>query len=268
MHRAVVLAALLAAGPSARPIAAQIATNRSALYLHPTDVADARAIWVNPAGLAVSYHASIHVDLTVRDPGPDGRLGQVTGGFSSRGLGFAYQRDVFAGRAVAHTYRLGLAGASKGLGAGVALAHYRGDGQATGWDLGVVYAARRYLTAGAVVANIGRPSVRGVQLPVTIVPAVTVTPLGPALALSAHAHVTTDSVLTYAFGARWSGRARVPVALLARLDTDGQLRRAAFAFGVAVGLRDVVGAVVTMSGDLGAVDAASLYGVVFRPLDR
>ena len=258
---------LLAAHPPIR-LSAQVAPNRAALYLHPSDVADARGIWVNPAALAVFHHASIHLDLTVRDPGPGGRLAQLTGGFSSRGLGFSYQRDVFAGSAVAHTYRVGLAGASRGLSAGAAVAHYRGDGQATGWDVGLAYAARRSVTLGAVVANLGRPSIRGVRLPVTWVPGVTVTPLGGVLAVSAHAHVTVDSVLSYAFGARWSSRSRVPVALLARLDTDGHWRRAAFAFGVAVGLRDVVGAVVTTPGDLRAVDAASVYGVVVRPLDR
>lgn len=261
------LALLLIAGPPAR-LPAQVAANRASLYLHPTDVRDARAVWVNPAGLAVLYHAAVYLDLTVRNPGDAGRLEQVAAGFSSRGLGFSYQRDNFAGGPVAHTYRLGVAGAASGLAAGAAVAYYRGEATATGWDLGVVYAARPSVTVGGVLANIGRPGVRGVDLPFTAVPAVTVAPVGPSLALSVHARLTSDSVLGYAFGARWTSRGRLPVALLARLDTDGGMRRAAFAFGVSVGLDETVGAVVTASGDLRAVDAASLYGVVFRSLGR
>jgi hypothetical protein len=249
-------------------LSTQVARNRATLYLHPTEVSDARALWLNPAGLAVQYHASIHVDLTVRDPGPDGRLQQVTGGFSSRGLGFSYQRDVFDAGRLAHTYRFGLAGASGGLAAGVAAALYRGDGRATGWDVGLVYRARPSVTVGATLANLGRPDIRGVELPVTAVPAVTVSPIGPAVAVSAHARLTRDSMQGIAFGVRWSGRGRVPVALLARLDTDGELRREAFAFGVALGLQDLAGAVVTTPGDLRGLDAASIYGVVLRPLGR
>jgi hypothetical protein len=218
--------------------------------------------------MAARYHASVHLDITVRDPGARGRLGQLTAGFSSRGLGFSYQRDLFDRDSVAHTYRLGFAGGARGLAGGLAAAYYRGLGaKATGWDAGVVYALHTSITVGGVVAIIGEPDVRGVELPLTLVPGVSVAPFGPTISGSAHAHLTRDAAVRYAFSVRWSGPARVPVGLLARLDTDGRLRRESFAFGVSVGAQNLVGTVVTTSGDVGTADAASLYGVVSRSLE-
>src|SRR2546421_2380746 len=118
---------MLAAGPSGRP-APQVVPNRATAYLHPTDVRDARAIWVNPAGLAVQREASIYAELDVSNPGSRGQLRQINAGFNARGLSLGYQRDVLDAGARGHTYRLGLAGASGGLAAGFAVAHYPGDG--------------------------------------------------------------------------------------------------------------------------------------------
>jgi hypothetical protein len=55
-----------------------------------------------------------------------------------------------------------------------------------------------------------------------------------------------------------------PLALLARLDTDGDLRRGAFAFGLSLGARDHVGLVMTTPGDVSGIDQASLYGLSSR----
>src|SRR5207249_9732248 len=112
------LALLLAAASAS----AQVAANRTTLYLHPTDVTDARALWVNPAGLGRFQEASLHLDLTVGDPGAAGRLRQLTLGFNSRGFSFGYQRDVFDGGVRGHTYRLGFAGGPAGAAGGGAAA--------------------------------------------------------------------------------------------------------------------------------------------------
>ena len=42
------------------------APNRATRYLFPTDVTDARALWVNPAGLGAFPEASINLDVTER----------------------------------------------------------------------------------------------------------------------------------------------------------------------------------------------------------
>jgi hypothetical protein len=251
-------------------VSAQVAPNRATTYLHPTDVHDARALWVNPAGLAVVREASVYAELAVADPGAQGRLRQINAGFNSSGLSFGYQRDIFDGGKRGHTYRLGIAGASEGLAAGVVVAHYRGDTQGTGWDLGVAYVWTPAVTVGGVIANIGQPVVRGLPQRLTFVPGVTWRPWGGGsrAAFSAHAQITPDSVATYAFGAAWQGgrggTGRLPVAVLARVDTDRGLRRGAFALGLSIGGADRIGAVISTPGDVSGVDGASLYGVSTR----
>lgn len=264
MQGRLALAALLWAA-SAR---AQVAPNRATAYLHPTDVHDARAVWVNPAGLGVRPEASVHLDLAVDDPGASGRLRQITAGFNSRGLSFAYQRDIFDGGIRGHTYRVGLGAGQGRLAAGAAVAHYRGDTKATGWDVGVVYDLAPALTLGGLIANLGQPVVRGLEQRTSFHPGVTWRPVGPYAALSAHARFTADSVLAYGFGLRWNWGSRFPLAGVARLETDGNLRRGAFAFGLSIGRQDIVGVVATTPGDAGRIEAASLYGVATRPMGR
>ena len=249
---------------------AQVAPNRAALYLYPTDVTDARALWVNPAGLGRAEQASVHIDVTVGDPGSGGRLRQLTTGLSSRGFALGYERDLFDGGVRGHTYRLGFAGGERRLAAGVAAALYRGGTSGTGWDVGAVYDLTPSLTIGATVANVGRPVVRDSTLPVTYTPGATFRLSGARAAFSADAQMTSDGVTGYAFGATAGLRqgTPLPLGILLRVDTDRSLRRAAFAFGLSVGKQDLVGAVATTPGDLGRLDAVSLYGVSTRRLTR
>jgi len=235
-------------------------------------VRDARAIWVNPAGLAVQREASIYAELDVSNPGSRGQLRQINAGFNARGLSLGYQRDVLDAGARGHTYRLGLAGGSGGLAAGFAVAHYRGEGaKATGWDAGLTYAGfAGGLTVGGVIVNIGQPVVRGLRQRLTFVPGFTWHPRPlAALGLSAHSRVTPDSVVAYAFGLNWTSGSvqqarRWPIGIIARLDTDGGLRRGAFSLGISVGSQDRIGVVASSPGDVSRIDEASVYGLSTR----
>jgi len=249
--------------------AAQVTPNRAALYLHPSDVTDVRAVWVNPAGPGRFEEASLNLDLTVGEPGAAGRLRQLTLGLSSRGLSFGYQRDVFAAGARGHTYRIGYAAGRAGLAAGFAAALYRGGTSSRGWDLGILYDWRASLSLGGVIQNVGRPTVRGTMLPVTYVPSATLRLFAARAALSADGRFTSGGVLGYAFGLRASlgAATHVPVGLLARLDTDRALARAGIAFGVSLGSQDLAGLVATAPGDAG-IDALDLYGVSTRRFSR
>jgi hypothetical protein len=267
--RIAALAAILALPACAA--AQEVAQNRATAYLHPTDVHDARALWVNPAGLAALREASVYAEFAVQVPGSKGRLRQISAGFNSRGLSFAYQRDVFDGGRRGHTYRLGLAGAAQGLAGGGAMALYRGDTKGTGWDVGVTYSIEgaTALTVGGVIANIGQPVVRGLRQRVTFIPGATWRPVGPGSALSIHARLTSDAVIGYAFGVSWQGAgggggSSWPLGVLARLDTDGGLRRGAFSLGISLGGPDRLGVVASAPGDLSGVDAVSLWGLSTR----
>ena len=262
------LAVLLSVNPSAR-LSAQVAPNRATAYLHPTEVRDARALWVNPAGLGVLREASVYAEIAVSDPGARGRLRQLSAGFNARGLALGYQRDVLDAGGRGHTYRLGIAGSAASLAAGVAIAYYRGGGTSgTGWDLGASYDWLAGLTVGGVIRNIGQPVVRGLRQRLTFVPGATWHPTAvPAAGLSLHARVTPDSVAAYAFGLSWrtgTVQNRWPLEIIARLDTDGGLRRGAFVLGLSIGNQDRVGAVASSPGDASSIDAVSLYGLATR----
>ena len=255
----------LAVPPSGEPAAQQVAPNRANAYLFTTDVHDARALWVNPAGLGVLREASIYGEVAVGDPGSKGKLRQVNLAFNSRGLSFGYQHDVLDDGLKGNTYRLGLAGGSGGLTAGADIARYAGSGaKATGWDIGMTYVVKPPLTVGLVATNIGQPVVRGLKQTFTFIPGFTWRPIAT-VSLSTDVRITTDSVASYAFGLSWKqGTGGWPLALLARVDTDRDLRRGAFAFGLSLGARDQFGLVLTTPGDVSRVDQASLYGLSTR----
>lgn len=246
----------------------QVAPNRATAYLAATDAGDVRALWVNPAGLAARQEASVLLDLTVQEPGSGGRLTQVSTGFNARGLAFGYQRDNFTSGIHGHTYRLGLGGASKGFAFGVAVALYRGATGGTGWDFGVRYDWRPQLTIGGAVRDVGKPTVRGVPLEATFVPSVTLRPLGDWLALSAQAEATSSATGGYAVEARaaWPGARRL--AVLARLDTNRELRRRVLSFGLALGRANSVGLVGSFPGGGAQENVLSAYGVSTRTQPR
>lgn len=244
---------------------AQVAPNRATSYLVATDVLDARAIWVNPAGLGVRPEASVMLDLTVVQPGATGRLGQVTAGFNARGLSLGYQRDNFPNGVHGHTYKLGFAGGTGRFSGGLGVALYRGGHGGTGWDLGLRYDWLSTLTIGGAIRNIGEPTVRGVRQDATAFPAITVRPFGSILALSAQASLASASTTrgyTAEVSAQWPGTPSV--GLLARYDTDGSLHRRALLFGLSIGSRDRVGLVGSTPGDASRLDAVNLYGVSSR----
>src|SRR3954468_19350806 len=111
-------AVLLTAEPPNRLTAQSVAPNRATAYLFPTDVHDARAVWVNPAGLAVLREASVYAEIGIGDPGSRGKLRQINAGFNSRGLSLGYQRDILDVGIRGSTLRIGLAGGAQGLSVG------------------------------------------------------------------------------------------------------------------------------------------------------
>lgn len=251
---------------AAAPVTAQVAPNRATRYLFQTDVLDGRAVWVNPAGTAVTASASVYGDIVVGVPDDATRFQQLSAGFSSRGLTFGYQYDDFE-TGVGHTYRLGLAGGSGPLAIGAAAAYYRGGTSAWGYDVGAVFRPGRGLVLGATAASIGEPVVRGLRQDFAFIPGATLTPFGPSLEVSVQGRLA-GAAESYSVGARWQPPLAFRSALIVRLDTDSDLRTTGFAFGVAIGGQDQAGLVLTTPRDLATVEATSVYGVATRPMGR
>jgi hypothetical protein len=109
---------------------------------------------------------------------------------------------------------------------------------------------------GAVLANIGQPSVRGIDLLLSLRPAVTLHTPESAFAFQAQADIQTNGLRGVAVGTA------IKVAfvhLMARLDTNGDFQRESFTFGLSIGGQSRVGSLMTGSGDLNNMDAASLH---------
>lgn len=263
--------ALLSAG-APRGAGAQ-AEARSRDYLFVTSVDDARAAWVNPAGLGWVPEASIMGEVGVERSGGSLRLDQYTLGLNSRGLGVAYLRDRSRDSVSVGVFRIGL-GLPFGAGAiGAAVSNYRGTRE-QGYDLGARYPVLTVLDVGLVVRDIGRPQavVAEAPIPVSTVVGATWT-VAPNLAnLSAEAIAVERPGPTSGFDLRYRGgfvlRAtrpwRVALHAAAEVGNDGALRR--WSLGVIVGGLDRVGIVAgaAPTTGLGEPQVFSALGVASR----
>ncbi len=157
-------------------VTAQGVSGRSQDYLFLTNVADVRALWVNPAGLALVPEASILGELTFERLSGDLRVEQYAVGFNTRGVSFGYQRNRLVGEKPVSTLRTGFGFPFRGGSLGVTLSRYRQDStRSFGADFGLIYVPRVAVQLGLVVRHLGRPTVRGADLPVTTVGAAQMT---------------------------------------------------------------------------------------------
>jgi hypothetical protein len=240
-----------------------VAVNRSDTYLFPAEVSDARALWVNPAGLGIKQEASVYFDLTVADPGSLGQLRQLNLGFNARGLAFGYQRDQFSGGTRGSTYKLGFGVGEGSLAAGLGAALYRGDTKGTGWDLGVTYKAAASLVLAGVIGNIGQPTVRGVEQRVQYTASAALQ-VAPGVGFGALARAGTSGMQAYGVDARFDFDPGFPLGFVARLDTDQKLRRTQFALGFSIGSLNQMGLVATSPGDASSINDVTLFGMTSR----
>src|SRR5262245_19776575 len=162
-RRFVVLLALLTA-----PALQAQTSPRSATYLFSANVEDARALWVNPAGVGVFPLATLYAEFTA-DQGSgttsDWSLRQYSLVLHSRNIRISYQRDRFETGGSDGTWRVGAAfplGRRSAI--GTAVTFTSPERQIL---LGLRMSPARLLDIGAVLENIGRPTINGVKQPVT-----------------------------------------------------------------------------------------------------
>ena len=244
---------------------AQVAVNRNSRSIFAADPGDARSIWVNPGALGLLGTLSVYADLTLglEPPYETGSpVSQISLGFNSFFFAVSYQFDRMpdpfgtGGTVRGHAVRAALWGRYQRLGAGGTTTWYSGGDGGVGFDIGAVYRAGTVLDLGAVVANLGEPSVRGTDLRVRFRPALTVHSPNEALALQAQSDLGTDRVWGFSVGTRIR---LAGVQWTARLDTDGELRRESIVFGLSIGGESRVGALASGNGDFSIADAVSLH---------
>lgn len=253
--------------------AAQRSEPRSRDYLFITNVDDARATWVNPAGLGWIPEASVLAEVLVDRSSGSLRLGQYTLGLNSRGLGLSYLRDRSRDTVSVGLFRLAL-GLPLGQGAiGAAYTNYS-NSHDQGFDLGLRYPVLAGLDVGVVVRDISRPQPAAAEpvKPVTTVAGATwaVVPNGVTVSAEAIAAERPRPASGFDWGYRGGFTIRTsrpwPVELVAaaQVDQGGTLRQ--WSLGLVIGRLDRVGLVTGAlpTSGLGSVDRFSAVGVASR----
>ncbi len=187
--------ALVWAAACTRQATAQLYPAQPARYLLTTEAADARALWVNPAGLARRPEASIGGDATVDRTSGTLRLSQVGLSLQSRGLAFGWSRNSYPGGLSASSYALGVGFGDEALSVGATRHWYRGGRSATAWDVAVRARTTPAVDVSVVWRLIGSPVMRDTVFhvfrtwPSSIVPAASLRLFGGRLRLTAEAEV-------------------------------------------------------------------------------
>ncbi len=255
-------------------LVAQSPKPRSLDYLSVASVDDARASWLNPAGLARVLEASVMAEVVVdRPPAGDPRLAQYTLGMNSRGISFAFARDRGSDTLGISIFRFGLGlplGRSGSLGWAVSL--YRAGVRDEGVDVGLRWGLGRAIEFGAVVRNLSEPVVRDTVLPLTGVGAIAWSPLWQRVELAAEAHAVRRKEEggyegRYRAGLRLATGGRTPVRLVLSVDFGGSLKPRRWTAGLVVGAQDRIGVLGSASpeaGEPGRLDRFSAFALASR----
>lgn len=163
MRRAGALALLLGAASALPKVAAaQSFVPQPQEYMLTTDAGDARALWVQPAGLGKTREASIAALFTANRIGGNISAGQYGLTIASGVLAFGWQHDRLRGGNKSDAFVVGLAGGTPEFSIGADRRWYRGTNTKDGsWDLGARYMATWRLETSLVWRDLGSPVVVG-----------------------------------------------------------------------------------------------------------
>jgi hypothetical protein len=277
LRRPILILLVAALAAAAAPASGQAVRSRSADYLFAATPTDARALWVNPAGLALLTGASVMAEAAIDFPQDSSvRFAQWTLGFNSRGLSVGYQRDRFGEDPNTGTLRFGLALPFKrgSVGASFSLYHGAPDDTAShrGFDFGARYRPLEMIDLGLVVRNIGRPMPRLEKSPVTGVLGANLTfvPQHAALQLEAAAAERLEASgydLGYRAGIILASGGSLPFSLLTSLELDSDFKLNSWVLGVVIGGKDsgsLIASGPTGSGVDTRLQRLSVTGVATR----
>lgn len=252
---------------------AQAVRPRSGDYLFVSTADDARAIWLNPAGLAVVLEASVMAEIAVDRPvGSDLRLGQWTVGFNSRGVAFGFQRDRFPDGSATNTFRFGTGFSLRRTALGAAYTIYRGTRTDQGGDIGLRYRLLDVLHAGVVLRNVGRPIIHDSLSSLTWVAGLGWIPVPQIVTIATEVRFTERVAASgydraYRTGIRLATRGRLPIGAAAAVDLGSNFKIDAFAVGVTVGAHDqlvALASAVPTTSDAVRFERFSLSGIASR----
>jgi len=252
-------AAVAQTAPNLPPAPAHVELTQAQQYLQVTDAVDARALWVNPAGLSRSSEASIGLDFTAADSLSGVRVRQYGALIASHAIAAGWEHDDLPGGTSGNTFAVGAGLGSERLGVGGTRRWYRGPGANAGtWEIGAHLHTVPALDLAAIWRNIGSPTVRDSILEETLI-------AGAALDIVGRVRASADwQLATSGFVTR---RVRVGLSLLAGRGvlvsalSDLSSNSANRAFTVVIQLNGAKGRVTAFARDPGPPEAASSYGV-------
>jgi hypothetical protein len=234
-RRASALALWLLGAAAALPgvAAAQSFVPQPQLYMLSTDAGDARALWVQPAGLARSREASIAAFVTGNNYPGGMQVGQYGATIASGVLAFGWQHDRYSDSVSSNAFVVGLAGGTPLFSVGLDRRFYSGTNTKGGsWDIGGRYILTPMLEASLVVRDLSSPVIVGDTIFSTLVPGVAIQLLRGRLRAGADWEIVTKGWASSAV--RFGVTASLPANLA--LNVRGEFSGKLSARGVAVGL--------------------------------
>lgn len=257
------------AGPrlaAAQAVAVPIEPAQPARYLLTTDVVDARALWVNPAGLVRHMEASLGADVTASrfDPGAGTRLSQYGATIANRGIAAGWVHDRYPNGPSLNTYAVGIGLGDERLSAGITRRWFAGALRGSSWDVAARVASRDGTQLSLVARNLGSPRFNdSTFLGATLVPGALVSMLAGRLQAAGEWEVATRRWRSQEI--RFGGIVVVSegVALSLRADLSPDFKRRGFAVAVTLdGPKGRAGALALLSGGANEVDALGLSGAL------
>ncbi|UCG86737.1 MAG: hypothetical protein JSW71_23050 [Gemmatimonadota bacterium] len=241
---------------------------RSQGYLLTPLVDDARALWINPAGLAVVREASIMAEAVFNQPEDSNiRLIQWSLGFNTRGLSAGYQRDRLVTGTSNQLLRIGLARPFRGGAVGIDLSFYWSDVSDRALGLGITYNPVPSVAASVVLRNIGQPVVAGVKSPFTGVAGLGWTGAEKTLQIAGEVQASdrlgaSGFDVSYRAGARIASPRPFPIAAIVAMELGGATDANQFFIGIALGgNRRIVLGGTFLSGSSSGLDVAHITGL-------
>ena len=236
--RRAALALVAAASLAARAAEAQspdvgIPPPQPAQYLLSAVAADARSLWVNPAGLARRVEASVGADATLDRFSPGGAaLRQWGASVASRGLALGWEHNRLASGRGLDAWNLGVGLGDAQFSAGVARRWYRGAVTGSAWDIGTEFLATSALRLSLVARNVGALRLADSTYWPSLVPGAMLSVFGGRVVAGAEWEVAPHGWRSLQYRVGGVVRLVGGLALLVRADLDRDFRRRALAIGL------------------------------------
>ncbi len=248
-------------------MAGQAIPSRSRGYLLTPLADDVRALWVNPAGLALVREASIMGEAFFNQP-DDGsvRVMQWSLGFNTRGLSAGYQRDRLE-TGTSQLLRIGLARPFRGGAVGIDMSFYWSDESDRAFDMGITYHLVQSVATSLVLRNIGQPVVAGVKSPFTGIAGLGWTGADRSLQIAGEVEASKrldvfEFDLSYRAGARIASPKPFPIAAIAAIEFGGPSDTEQFFIGIALGgSRRLILGGSFLSGSTSGLDIVHVTGL-------